>query len=479
MNGAKWQLLNRFTLQPVQFLFGIILARLISPHEMGILGLTAFFFAIAEQLQICGFGSALIRKQNRTNEDINTVFWFNVGMSALLSSILFFSAPLFATFFNEPALINLTRVSALMMFFRSTVSVHYTLYSAARNFKTPAVIGIISTILPMPFTVWAAYEGWSYWAPMMQGVLSGLMSLSIVWIVSPWRPSFIFSVKSLKEFFGFSSKLTLTGLITTIYSQLRTFIIGKFYSPTELALFSRGYTTCSTPLNVIQQVLSNVLYPILSTIQDDQDYLISIYRKYIRLTALVVEGGMITMAANIHSFIVSLYGENWASCAFYAQLLCFGIMLDPLSNINSNLYVVLGRTDIALKKESLLRIFGISAMIIGALYSVTGVCIAAALTGMFAFILSLYLTTGICKLTISEQLKDFFPYIIISFISNIPAFLINYLYINNILHINVWINLLMGISCSLLLYIFILYIKKDSAGKFLLSLITEQIKLKK
>ncbi len=479
INGTKWQMLSRFTIQPVQFLFGIILARLITPYEMGILGLTAFFFAIAEQLQTCGFGTALIRKQERTKEDINTVFWFNIGMSILLSSLLFLSANWFASFFNQPALVNLTRVSALMMLLNSTGGVHYTLYSARRDFKTPAIINIISTITPMPFTIWAAYAGWSYWAPMAQGILSSVISLSIIWTVSPWKPSFIFSKNSFINLFGFSSRLTVAGLITTVYQQLRTFIIGKFYSPSQLALFSRGYTTCSTPLNIIQQVISNVSYPILATIQNDQEYLLQTYRKYIRLTALIVEGGMITMAANSHSFIITLYGEKWGACAFYAQLLCLGIMLDPLSNINSNLYTVLGRTDISLKKETILRFFGISAMLIGAWHSIIGICIAAILTGIFAFLLSLYLTSSICKLTMRQQISDFYPYLSMACIANTPSFLLNILYIRNFIQANSLIILCLGSICSIFLYILLLYIKKDPTGKFLLTLIKEQIKHKK
>ena len=198
--GIKWGLIQKCTMQPVQFLFGIILARLISPEEMGILGLTGIFFSFAGQLQECGFGAALIRKQDRTDEDICTVFWFNIAMSFMLSLALFLAAPWFVWFFDQPALLNLTRVSALLMFLGSTGSVHWTLYSARRDFKTPAIVSMCTTLVAMPFTIWAAYAGWSYWAPMLQGIISGLLGLITIWIISPWKPSPRFSIKSFREF---------------------------------------------------------------------------------------------------------------------------------------------------------------------------------------------------------------------------------------------------------------------------------------
>lgn len=468
LRGIKWGLIQKCTMQPVQFLYGIILARLISPDEMGILGLTAIFFAIAQQLQNCGFGAALIRKQDRTDDDICTVFWFNVLMSLLLSTVLFLAAPWFAWFFDQPALINLTRVSALLMFLNSTISVHMTLYQARRDFKTPAIVSMCATLTAMPFTIWAAFAGWSYWAPMLQGIITGILTLIIIWIISPWKPRLRFTVTSLSHFLGFGIKLTASGLVTTGYRELRTFIIGKFYTPAQLAYFTRGYTTCSAPISMLNGVMGQVTFPILVTLQNEPTRLVTVYRQYIRCTSLVVEWVMITLAANAPSFITSLYGPMWKPCAFYAQLLCFGIMLDPLYNINSNLYNTLGRSDITLKREILLRIFGISAMLIGACYNVTGICIAGLATSIFAFILSCILTSRICELTCKEQVYDFIPYLIMALLANIPSVIINATKIPS------WQALPLGGISSVLLYILMLFVKKDAAGIYLYKIAKEK-----
>lgn len=427
ISGAKWGILQRCTMQPIQFVYGMILARLITPDEMGILGLTGIFFAVAEQLRSCGFGAALIRKQDRTQLDCSTVFWFNVVVSLILSAILFLAAPWFAEFFHQPPLVNLTRASAVLMFLNSTASVHWTLYSARRDFKTPAIVSMATTLVAMPVCIWTAYLGWSYWAVMMQGVVSGLLSLAVIWIVSPWKPSFAFSWASFREFFGYGSRLALTGIITTLYDESRTFVLGKFYSAGQLALYTRARHLCQMPISLVQGTLGNVTFPILATIQHDTARLDAVYRKYIRLTLMPILWLMITLAANSHSVIFVLYGETWAACSPYAKMLCLGVMFSPLTGINCSYISVRGRSDILLRREIIVRCVGFTLMILGALHSALGVCAAAALAGMVSAGFSVYYTSRISDLKIRQQLADFIPLVLLAGISNIPSCLLDWL----------------------------------------------------
>lgn len=467
--GIKWGLIQKCTMQPVQFIFGIILARLISPDEMGILGLTGIFFAIAGQLQECGFGAALIRKQNRTSTDICTVFWFNLSMSVLLSITLFLAAPWFVWFFDQPALLNLTRVSALHMLLTSTGSVHWTLYQANRDFKTPAIITMCSTLAAMPFTIWAAYAGWSYWAPMLQGIISGLLSLVAIWIISPWTPQFKFSGESFREFFKYGINLTMSGLLGTIYLQSRTFIIGKFYSPAQLAYFNRGEHTCSMPLSLINSALGPVTFPILATLQNTPERFRHVYLQYIKLTAIIVEWGMITLAANCHSIILVLYGESWLKAAVYAQILCLGYMFNPLLGLNLNVLAVLGRTDLSLKFEITLRTFSISIMLIAAFISVQALCWAAVSSAVFALVLSCVLVTRIKVVSFLDLIQSFFPYLLLSLLANIPAFIIN---------LQPWpaiLQLIIGGISSCGIYFLVIWKRQDPAAILILSMVKEKL----
>lgn len=421
ISGAKWQMLQKCTLQPVQLVFGMVLARLISPEEMGILGLTAIFFAVAASLASAGFGQALVRKIDRTEEDINTMFWFNAGMSLLMSAILFLAAPWFADYFHQPELVNLTRVSAAMMFLNSFAGVHWILYQCRRDFKTPAIINTIITIVGMPICLYLAYIGWSYWAIVAQGVVTGLLSLVIVWIVSPWKPRFIFSRASFKELFAFGSRMTAAGLLFVVYSNLRTFIIGKFYSPTDLGLYDRGNHLVSVIPSTLSGMLETVTYPILATIQNDDTRLKEVYRLYIRITSLVIIWGVFLLGSLAVPFVRIMYGDSWLGCVPFLQILCFDYALLQISIINLNLIKVKGRADIYLRLEIIKRILSLALMLWGATISVEAICWATVIYGQLAIFINCWYTGKIIDLTWWRQQKDYWPYIILAAIACAPA----------------------------------------------------------
>ncbi len=472
LSGVKWQFLSKLTLQPVTFIFGMILARLISPEEMGILGLTSIFFAIANQIKDCGFGTALLRKQDRTEADINTVFWFNVGMSLVGCVALCLAAPWFADFFDTPALVELTYVSAFMMLLNSTAAVHWTLYSARRDFKTTAIVSTITTIIPMPFTIWAAFAGWSYWAMVFQGVVSGLLSLIVIWIVSPWKPRFEFSKESFREFFGFGSKILATGLINISYGESRNLIIGKFYSAAELAFFHRAFKLCALPVTFIQNIVSSVSFPIFASIQNDDAKLFLTYRKYFRVTLLVVLWCMLTLGFNAPSAIYTLYGEAWLSCVPLMLILSLGSLNIPTVSLMSNIIMVKGRTDILLRAEMCVRIVGISLLIIGAFHSIEAICIAGISTGTFHIA---YLVRAISRekwLSYKVQLGDTLPYVIVSALANAPSIILNQFF-----EPSYWL-FAVGLFSSLAIFLAIMQWHYDMAWAILLDILDEKKVLK-
>lgn len=462
IRGAKWGLIQKFTMQPVQFLYGIILARLITPEEFGILGLTSIFFAVAGQLQNCGFGAALIRKQDRTEEDCSTMFWYNVAASFVLSGCLFLAAPWFADFFHQPPLVNITRVSAVMMFLGSTTSVHWTLYSARRDFKTPAIVGMVTTAVGIPVCLYLAYTGWSYWSMVIQGVVTSLLSLVIIWIISPWKPRFIWSNKSFKEFFGFGFKLVLSGLSNIAYMQSRQFIIGKFYSPAALGNFNKGFHLATMPEGMLNSIVSGVIYPVLATIQNDEQRLIHVYRRYIRLNNMVAQILMLTMVCNARALVLLLYGPSWDEACIYARLLCVGAALNALSSVSSNIFMVKGRTDIVLKISVYLRVLSLAALFFAAQYSVVAMCYAAMFSALLWLGLVLYYTTKISSLDYKTQLKDYFPYVCFALLANLPSICVSYT------ELHCAVKLIIGGGCAAFIYIGILWYRHDQEAAMLL-----------
>lgn len=469
-SGMKWMMLQKMTLQPLQLVFTMFLARLVTPEEIGILGLTAIFFAIAGCLADCGFGTALIRKQDRTEEDINTLFWFNAGMSLLLAGIIYACAPLFVDFFNQPALLWLTRASACMMFFNSLGSVHFTLYRCRRDFKTPALIQTIVAILSMPLCIGLAFAGWGSWAIMTQGIFSGLCTLVVIWIVSPWKPKLIFSTKSFKEMFGYGSKLALSGMLDTGFMNVRSLIIGRFYTPADLAYYDRGRHLAAVLPTTVCGMLGSVTFPILSTLQDDPERLRQVYRKYLRLFTLTITWGCLCITAYSRPFVAVMYGSKWEDAVIYTQLMAFGFAIQHIHVINLNLLSVLGRSDLFLRLEVIKKILALCVMIYCATISVVAMCMGAVTCSYICLLINTYYSRQLIKLSLWRQLMDYTPLFILAFLTTwIPAWFIMQIPVLPIL------QLIIGGLVSSILYFSILYLTKNDTLNDVLLLLQPRV----
>ena len=455
LDGTKWAMINKCVMQPVNFVYFMVLARMITPGEMGVLGLTGLFFALANSLKEAGFGAALIRKQNRTEVDCSTVFWFNIAANVFMGLIFWLAAPWFAVFFNVPDLTWITRISCIMMVLGATQSVHYTLYTAKRNFKTPTIIGICTSLSGMPVTLYLAYTGWSYWSMVISGVFTGLVGLIVIWIVSPWKPRFVFSGKSFKEFFSFGYKLSLSSTVWTVYNEIINFVIGKFYSPSQLALYNRANHLAQLPATTMLDPLSSIMFPILSTIQDDDDRLREVYRKYLRVYLLLMYWIMFTIAASAESVILVLYGHSWLACSSYLQILCLGYMVTPLLRVNNSYLWVKGCSGLLLRREINVRSVGIVLMCGGAYWGVSAVCWMFVAANFYNLIITLRYSVPILRISVREQVRDLIPYAVLAALVNIPAFVVSLVLPPG------YVGAFCGPLFALVAYVLILHYRKD------------------
>lgn len=472
IKGVKWGFVQKLTMQPVQMLFSMVLARFITPAEMGILGLTAVFFAVAGNLASAGFGAALIRKLDRTELDMNTMFWFNLVMSAMLGGALFLLAPWFSAFFNQPELLWLVRVSAVMMFLSSSAGVHYTLYQCRRDFKTPAIIGMISTFVGMPVCLFLAYQGWGVWALMTQNVTSALINLVLVWWKSPWKPALIFSLKSFREMFGFGSKLTAAGLLHTVYTELRTFIIGKFYSPSQLGLYGRAQSLSGMVPLTLSGILSNITFPILSTIQNDDERLVLIYRKYIKISSLVILWTGVILSVLAEPVVYMVYGATWIPCAFFIKILCFAYAFDHICIINLGLLKVKGMSGAILKLDIIKKSISVAILIYSSTISVEAICYGVVIYEQIAVFINCFYTKRLIGLSWWRQQCDYLPYLLLACLCSVPALLLTYT------EIHAFWQVAIGGLISLISYTTILYIIKENAFMELFRMIEKRLKLR-
>lgn len=457
ISGVKWGFLQKMTLQPLQLLYGMVLARLVTPEEMGIVGLTAIFFAVANQLATAGFGSALIRKLDRTEADTNTMFWFNLGMSFVLGMVLYLLAPWFAEFYQQPELLWLTRVSAVMMFLNSSAGVHWTLYQCRRDFKTPAIVNSITAIAGMPLCLVLAWMGWGVWALMWQSVFTSVLSLAIVWKISPWKPRFLFSKASFVSLFAFGGKIAYGGILHVLYQNIRTFIIGKFYSPAQLGLYTRGiHMTNVFPLTIVG-VLGGVIYPVLSRVQDDDTRLLPAYRMYIKVSTLIIGWICMFLLAMGDPAVALVYGVDWMGCAVFVKIAAFGVAVDHISSININLLMIKGRANLLLGLEIVKKSVSVVMLLYAATISVEAICWASVIYIHIAIYINSYFVGKITGLTWWKQQKDYMPYVIWAACSCVPAWFCTLTEWHYVL------QLVVGGGSAFLLYFGGLHLRRDAA----------------
>ncbi len=421
ISGVKWNVISRFSSQGISFIIGLILARLLVPADYGIVGMVGIFFAIANTFIDSGFGSALIRKNNCSETDYSTAFYFNTIVGLACCVILSISAPFIADFFNTPILKKIIVVMSINMFIGSLTIVQGTRLTKAVDFKSHAKISIISTLVSGTIGITLAYNGAGVWSLIWQGVTASIIRAICLSYITRWYPKWCFSRNSFKYLFNFGGKILIASLLHTIYSNLSTLIIGKFYSPKDLGFYTRGENMATLPSTNITGVLQGVTYPILSKIQDDEKRLIEVYRKYISITSLVIFFAMLLLAALAKPLIITLLTDKWSDCIIYLQIFCIALMFDHICQLNLNILYVKGRSDLVLRLEVIKKTISISMLIAAIPFGVLAMCITRAIYTQIAIIINTYYTGKLFGLGYWTQVKDYSMYLILSLIAISPA----------------------------------------------------------
>lgn len=457
LKGFKWNAIGQFSNVTITFLTGIVLARLLSPEDFGTVGMIAIFFTIAKTFVDSGFGIALIRKKNITDYDTSTVFYFNFFVSTILYLVLFFSAPQIASFFHRPILTEVVRVSGLSLFLSALNCVQFSLLTRNVDFKTPAIISLISYISSGILGILLAYKGYGVWALVYQSLLNSLISAISVWFISEWRPRWMFSWNSFHELFGFGGKILGSRLLDRFAGNLTSLAIGRFYSPADLGYYTRGSHTANIPSSFLYSIVGSVSMPVLSKLQDDDELLIHAYRKYIKTCSLVIFFLMFLLVSIAKPVTVFLYSEKWLPSVIYLQLFCLSYMFYHIHAINVNLLIAKGRSDLNLRIEFIKKIIFFTGLAISLPISVMAMCITGIITSQLSLIVNTYYTGKLFNFGYWRQWKDFLPYIFYSVFACIPSYLLSFAKIPNLL------NILMCSIISTLVYLTILYITGDSA----------------
>lgn len=420
--GLYWSALGNFANQGMRFAFGIILARLLSPDAYGVIGMLSIFMCIVSTFIDCGFSQALISKQNRTQADFSTEFWFNIGVGIAGYFILFLSSPLIADFYNMPILSPILKVIGLGIVINSLCVVQSAQFAIQLDFKTPAKISVFTQMVSGIVGIALAYCGWGVWALVFQQVGSSLFNAILLWILAGWRPTVEFSKDSFNYLWSYGSKVLGASLIQQVYDNLYPLVIGKFFNASQLGLYSRANGFATLPSTNLSSILGSVTFPVLSKLNNDKDKLIAVYVKMIRCTSFLVFPLMIGMAAVAGPLVKLLLNPQWNGCIIMLQILCFALIWQPLSFLQINLLKVIGRTDIILKLEIMKRSVGLITIFVSIPFGVIGMCWGFALFYIYSFTLNTFFTSKTLQISFKRQLKDIIPILLNALIMGLVVY---------------------------------------------------------
>ena len=409
VSGLLWSFIDQFANLGITFIVGIILARLLSPREFGLIGMITVFIAISQSFLDSGFSSALIRKKDCTQTDFSTVFFFNLVIGFLCYVILFFSAPSIALFFKEPELKAILQVLGILLVINSLTLIHSTILTKRVDFKLQARISVIASVGSGIIALLAANAGYGVWSLVIQQLCRQLLNSAFLWIWNRWKPTLVFSKQSFRELFGFGSKLLISGLIDTIYRNIYSLIIGKFFSAQELGYYSRASGFKDLPSKNLNGIINRVSYPVLVTMQDDIPRLRKNYQKLIRSIMFITFILMLGMAAVAEPMIIALIGEKWRQSVIYLQMLCFVGMFYPLHSLNLNMLNVRGRSDLFLKLEIIKKIFAIPVIVVGIFWGIKIMIAGMIVNTVIAYYLNSYWSGRLIGYSQKQQVSDILP----------------------------------------------------------------------
>ena len=431
IKGSFWSGIDNVAQYVVTFIVGIVLARLLSPDDYGLIGIIAIFTAVCQTLINGGFTTALIRKKDATDDDYNTVFIVNLMMSLMLYAIIFLCAPLIAQFFGREELVDLTRVASLSMIIGALSLVQQTRLTKRIDFKTQTKITITSSISSGIIGIVMAFTGFGVWALVFSNVSGKLINTVGLWIVNKWMPALRFSMASFRELFGFGWKMMVSTLLDTVWKELFQVVVGKFYCSATLGQYTRAKQYSQLFSSNLTAVIQRVTYPVLSNIQDERERMVAAYRKIIKTSMFISAVCSFALGAASEPLLYCMIGPQWHEAAIYLPLICLSGSLYPLHAINLNMLQVQGRSDLFLALEIVKKIIAVGPLMIGAFVGILPMLYTNLIVGVISFFLNSYFPGKMLGYTSWMQIKDIAPSFGVASVVALSVWFLKYLPISN------------------------------------------------
>lgn len=468
--GVAWSAVERFSAQGIQFVFNILIARILMPEDYGVVAMLGIFIAVAQAFIDSGFGSALVHKQDRTEDDFSTVFYFNLAVSVFFFAVLWLSAPAIASFYKTPLLTEVTRAISCTLIINAFRAIHETQLRIRLDFKTRGIITIICTAAIGVVGLWMAYKGYGVWALVAQSIVGSILRTVLMWAFVKWRPRFVFSVKSFKELFSFGSKILATGLFDTIYGNIYSILIGKIFNPASLGKYNRAESFATFPSSNLYSVIQAVSYPVLCSVQDDTERLRECFRKFVRMACYITFPAMIGLAAVADPFVRVVLTDKWADIIPLMQILCFSLVLYPISAFNITFPNVVGKPQLYLKMCVICKCVDIPLLLVTIPFGITAICLGRIAASVIGFVLVARQTRKFIGYGVVDQLKDISHIAAASILMGALVMLCV-----SLLH-GILLKLLVGIAVGIFVYVLVSKLLRFEEYSFVRDLIVGKIK---
>ena len=450
--GLIWSGIERLSGQIVSFVLALILARLVTPADYGVLAIVMVFVTVSGVMVDAGFANALIRKIDCTDIDRSTVLYFNIAVSIVIYAILYLSSPLIANLYDKPELVSLVRCASIIVVINSLGIVQQATLTSRIDFKKQTYVSLTSSVVSGVTGIVLAYNGYGVWALVVQSVLASTIRVLMLWIMVAWKPLLVFSKESFKDLFGYSYKLMFSNLIVQGGKQAIQLLLGRFYSVADLGYYNYANRLGSfIPLNSVSTI-QRVLFPVFSQMQDDDDRLSANFRKSLVLSMSIIVPIMFGIAAMAEPIIKILLTDEWLPTIPLLRIVCITMAIWPLLYFNMNILWVKKRSDLSLQLEIINVVFRVGIVISLFRLGILWVCIALCIAEVLNFIMYAYYAGKVNSYNLPRQIKDTIPIFINASLSYV---IVRYFAISNISN-----NLLcIGIGSILMIAIYILLTK--------------------
>lgn len=409
VKGVFWSSIDRFSSQGIQFIFSILIARMLLPSDYGVIAMLGIFLAVSQSFIDSGFGTALVQKIDRTETDFSTVFYFNILVACFFYGLLWIISPYIASFYDIPLLESVTKAVALTLIFNALGGIQNAKLTIAIDFKTRAKISLMCTISTGIIGLIMAYKGYGVWALVTQNIANSILNATLLWLFVRWIPQRTFSMQSFRQLFGFGSKLLASGLLDTIYNNIYPLVIGKFFSASTLGVYSRASSLAQYPSSNLTSVLQSVTFPVLSSIQNDEERLGNAYRRLLRMSVFIIFPLMIGLSAVADPFIRLVLTDKWEGAIYLLQIVCFSMIWYPVHAINLNLLQVKGRSDYFLKLEIIKKIIGVSMLCITVPIGIVAMCYGSICTSIICLGVNTHYTWKLIGYGFKRQMREMLP----------------------------------------------------------------------